>query len=486
MIAFTPDIFEKIGYGIKSTAQLVQLSYGPKGKNIAFKPVNDVPYILSNADVLIKNLNFEDHLENVGYQIIKQVMDKTYQTAGDGSGAAAILTAAIWENGIRNISAGNSPSELARGIRKAALLAADSLNKQAIFSSDSDTVYYLAKTACKGRDDLAKIVRDIFDQIGINGYIHVSDSQLCETVININHGIRWEQGFSSYEDKAFTLTNPLVLIINKDITDVRILFPAFTEAKEKDRDLLIICKDLNDDVRQAINYLRTNGGINVIPVCAPGHGEVRDSVLRDFGVIFFAKVYDDLILNAEGITASGLGVTSKAVISRKETVLTGAPNAGDSSIQKRRISLFSQLAECKNEDERYRIESMLLPISENTAEILVGGTMEMEMFEKKYLLDHAVRSVFSGLRNGYLPGGAKGFLAGSDAIEKSIEEFSDEEQLGAKIMAEALKSPIKHLSIEEADEDLIGVFDSLESVKTAVLASASAASEAITLAASIT
>ena len=515
MITFNPELYEKLGEGINASADLVQCTLGPAGRNVAFDPITDVPYILNNGKDIIKHLHFSDKITAIGSDIIKSSMAKAYWASGDGSVAAAVLIKSIWNNGMINIAAGADPMAIMRGIRKASAAAAKAIALSADKTDGFSTgdIYNIAKTAGSGRDDIAEIVSDVYEKIGPDGYVSVSDSQMAETVINVYNGVRWEEGFSGYEESSLTLENPLVLLLNKVIDDVRVVFPALEYARDNHRALLVIARELKDDVKKALAYVKANGGIDVVGVNAPGHGDVRDLNMKYFGIMFNAKVYDEITLDAEAVSPQGCGWVGKAVIGKKETLLQDIPNADDPLVLQRKEELLSQLKDIKSEDDRYRIEQMLMPISGKTAEILVGGVMEMEMFEKKYLTDNAIHSVLNAIKTGYLPGGGKAYILGIPAAEECAKELEGDERAGAKILIDALKEPMRQiirnagenpdsiiekieksekytgynvLSMKFEDFKQSGVLDSLACVQSAVEIAVSSVSTALSVSACIT
>jgi len=442
MIILEPNVYKTIGQGIKYACDAVKPTIGPLGKNIAYDPKIDVPYVVNSGREIVKRINFTENKPiMVGVDTVKQAMETAFWKSGDGSVATAILVQKMWDEGMRNIAAGTDSMAIMRGIRKAGEVADKAIKDQADKVDDSN-IRGLAKCAAAGRDDIADIVSEVYENIGPNGYITVEDSQMAETHISYFKGVKWANGFNGYwEEESITLEDVSVLLVNRILAQFEDITPLLTEAREKGKAVLIIARDFKQDVSNALHYVRDNAGVNVLGVIAPGHGEVRDKNMANFGVMFGATVFDEMMSDIKGITLSDCGHVDKAVVNKVQTVLQGIPNPDDPTVVARRNELYADLEHIKDENERYRIEQMLTPLAGDTAEILVGGVMEMEMFERKYLCENAIHNTYSAIKHGMLPGGGKGLMLAYDAVAKYADTLNRDEKIGALILQEALCAP---------------------------------------------
>lgn len=447
MIILDPEVYSVIGQGIKYSVDAVKPTIGPLGRNIAYDPKMDVPYIVNNGREIIKRVNFiDDKALMVGVDTVKQAMEKTYWAAGDGSVATAIIIQRLWDEGMKNIAAGADPMALGRGIKKAADCAVSELEKLTDKAKKED-VRGLALCAAGGRDDVADIVCDIYDHIGPNGYVTVEDSQMAETHVSYFKGVRWEKGFQGFwEIDSVTQENVKILLINRIVNRFEELAPVIKEARDKNTPLLIIARELKDDVINALHYVRDNGGVDVMGVIAPGYGEVRDTNMASFAAMFEGTVFDDMMTEVQDMKLSDCGHADKVIISKKETIIQGIPNPDDPEVVARRQRLYDDLDHIKDENERYRIEQMLTPLAGDTASVLVGGVMEMEMFERKYLVENSIHNTYNALKNGMLPGGGKGYILAVPAVRSFAEGLEKDEKTGALIFADALTAPAFQIS----------------------------------------
>ncbi len=443
MIILSPQVYNKIGEGLDYAVNAVKPTIGPLGRNIAFDPKMDVPYVINSGREIVKHVNFEDKATMVGVDVVKQAMEKAYWSSGDGAVATSILVQSMWNDGRRISAAGADSMALMRGIRKASEVAVNSLKEQADSVKGAEDIRKLAKCSAGGREDIADIVAEVYDNIGPDGYVTVEDSQMAETHINYFTGIKWDKGYSGhFEEQSIILEDPYILLVNQILSDFSVLAPALQEARNQGKAILIIAREFKDDVINALHYVRDKAAVDVMGVVAPGYGEVREQNMRFFSIMFHANVIDDMRMNVQGgITLADCGHAGKAVINKIETVIQGIPNADDPLVVSRRRELQNDLLNVKDENEIYRIEQMLTPLAGKTAEVKVGGVMEMEMFERKYLVDNAVHSAYGALKSGYLPGGGKSYILAVKAVEEYAETLQGDERTGAKILAQALSMP---------------------------------------------
>ncbi len=515
MIILSPEVYNKIGSGIDYAANAVKVTIGPLGRNIAFDPKMDVPYIINSGREIVKHVNFKDKAVMVGVDVVKQAMEKAFWTGGDGSVATAVLVQSMWNDAVHMDAAGADSMAIMRGIRKASEFALEAMKEQADRVEGDEDIRALAKCAAGGREDVADIVSEIYEHIGPDGYVTVEDSQMAETHISYFKGMRWEKGFlGHFEEESIVLEDPYILLINRIVNKFEDLAPILQQVRDKNRSMLIIVRELKDDVANTLHYIRDKAGVDVLAVNAPGYGDVRNSNMKYFGIMFGATVFDEMMQDIQtDITLDDCGHAGKVVMNKKNVVIQGIPNPDDPIVEARRRELYEDLNHIKNEDERYRIEQMLTPLAADTAEVKVGGIMEMEMFERKYLVDNAVHNTYSAIKAGFLPGGGKAFILAVPAVKKFAETLEGDEKIGANILADALTRPAFQIAenagldgksavekiltaedkytglnvLNEKYEDLrkAGVIDSLAVVESALITAVSSVSTAISVAACV-
>ncbi len=515
MIILSPEVYDKVGSGIDYAANAVKPTIGPLGRNIAFDPKMDVPYIINSGREIVKHVNFTDKAVMVGVDVVKQAMEKAFWAGGDGSVSTAIMVQSMWNDAVHLDAAGADSMALMRGIRKASDVALKALRDASDKVEGSDDIKALAKCAAGGRQDIADIVWEVYDHIGPNGYVTVEDSQMAETHISYFKGMRWEKGFlGHFEEESIVLEDPYVLLINRIVNKFEELAPVLQQIRDKNKSMIIIGREFKDDVINALHYVRDKAGVDVLAVTAPGYGDVRNSNMKYFGIMFGATVFDEMMQDIKTeITLDDCGHTGKVVMNKKEIVIQGIPNPDDPVVEARRKELYADLEHIKNEDERYRIEQMLTPLAGDTAEVKVGGVMEMEMFERKYLVDNAVHNTFSAVKAGFLPGGGKAFILAVPAVREFAKTLEGDERLGANILADALTKPAFQIAenagvdgkstveklleakdkytgfnvLTEKYEDLRkgGVLDSLSVIESALVTAVSSVSTAVSIAACV-
>jgi chaperonin GroEL len=451
-ILFKEDARQKILKGVRTLADAVKVTLGPKGRNVIIDKSYGAPHITKDGVTVAKEIDLEDKNENLGAQMVKEVASKTASKAGDGTTTATVLAEAIYSEGLRNVAAGANPLDLKRGMEKAVKTVIGELEKRSKQIKDKNEIEQVATISANNDKEIGKIIADAMERVGKDGTITVEEAKGFETTLEVVEGMNFDRGYLS----AYFMTNPetqeciledaYILIHEKKISAVKDMIPLLQAVAETGRPLLIIAEDVEGEALATLVVNRLRAGLKVCAVKAPGFGDRRKAILEDIAIITGAQVVsEELGLKLEQTTIEMLGRTKKITVTKEETTLVeGAGKKED--IQKRIAMLKRQIEETDSDYDREKLQERLAKLSGGIGVIRVGAATEVEMKEKKDRVDDAQHATAAAVEEGILPGGGVAFVRCIPAVNKLAEGLDGDERTGARIIAKALPAPLRQIA----------------------------------------
>ncbi|MFN4173909.1 MAG: chaperonin GroEL, partial [Parachlamydiaceae bacterium] len=449
-IIFNEDARLKLQKGIKKLADLVAFTLGPKGRNVGIEKSWGAPTVTNDGNSIVKEVTLDDVYENMGVQMAKEVAQKLKEKCGDGTTTATLLTSALVENGIKNISAGASPIGIKRGIDKAVEAITQYLDKEAIPVKGDAEIRNIATVSASGNNHVGDIIADAMARVGKNGVITIEESRGTETTVENVEGMQFDRGYLS----PYFVTNPdkmivemedvSLLISDKKINSIHELLPILNTIASTGKNLLIIAEDIEGDALSTLVINKLRGTLKVAAVKAPGFGDRRKAMLQDIAVLTGATVVsDDIGLSLKDIQPDALGSAKKVTISKEHTTIVDG--AGKESDIKARIKqIDNEAANTTSSYDKEKLEERKAKLTGGVAVIKVGAPSEPELKQKKQQFEDSLSSTKAAVEAGIVPGGGKALLNAAKSL--SNLKLNGDEAIGAKIVAIACEAPLRQIA----------------------------------------
>jgi chaperonin GroEL len=449
-IAYSTEAREAIRQGIKKLAQAVKVTLGPCGRNVVLEKSFGSPTVTKDGVSVAKEIELEDSYENMGAQMVKEVASKTSTVAGDGTTTATILAESIFEEGLKNITAGANPMQVKRGIEMAVEKIVEELKKMSTKIESSKQIEQVATCSANQDAEIGRTMAQAMDKVGKDGVITVEEGQSLETVVELVEGMQFDKGFISphfinnYEDMACVLEKPYILIHEKKISSIKSLVPVLEKVAKAGRGLLIIAEDLEGEALATLVVNKLRGVLQCAAVKAPGFGDRRKAMLDDIGVLTGGEpVFEDLGIDLERVELSQLGQAKRITIDKDNTTIV--EGAGTTAAIKGRIEQIKREIESTTSDyDIEKLQERLAKLSGGVAQINVGAATEAEMKEKKARVEDALHACRAAVEEGILPGGGVAMLRTLKALDKI--KAKDDEKIGVDIVKRAIIAPIKQIA----------------------------------------
>ncbi len=449
-IAYNTEAREAIRQGIKKLAQAVKVTLGPCGRNVILEKSYGSPTVTKDGVSVAKEIELEDAYENMGAQMVKEVASKTSTVAGDGTTTATILAEAIYEEGLKNITAGANPMQVKRGIDMAVEKIVDELKKMSTKIESSKQIEQVATCSANQDAEIGRIMAKAMDKVGKDGVITVEAGQSIETTVEVVEGMQFDKGFVSphfinnYEDMTCVLEKPYILINEKKISSIKSLVPLLEKIAKQGRPLLIIADDIEGEALATLVVNKLRGVLQCAAVKAPGFGDRRKAMLADIGVLTGGEpIFEDLGMDIEKVDLSQLGQAKRVTVDKDNTTIV--EGAGSTEAIKGRIEQIKREIESTTSD--YDIEKLrerFAKLSGGVAQINVGAATEAEMKEKQARVEDALHACRAAAEEGILPGGGVAMLRTLKALDKL--KAKDDEKIGVDIVKRAIVAPIKQIA----------------------------------------
>jgi chaperonin GroEL len=451
-LLYTDDARKKLLAGAEKLARAVGSTLGPTGRNVIIDKSFGGPTVTKDGVTVSKEIDLPDPFENMGAKLVNAVAQKTSDAAGDGTTTATILALSIYQEGLRNITAGANPMAVKRGIEKAVDAAVKHLDSMSKQLKTKDEMKQVASISANNDPTIGALMADAFEKVGKDGVITVEEGKTSETTLEFVEGMQFDKGYiSPYfvtnpQEMKCELDDPFILIYEKKLSNVRDMLPLLEKVAQSAKPLLIIAEDVESEALAALVVNRLRGVLNVCAVKAPGFGDRRKAMLGDIAVLTGGQfISEDLGLKLENITLEQLG-RAKTVRVEKEncTIINGAGKKPN--IQKRIAQIQSQRDATESEYDKEKFSERLAKLTGGVAIIRVGAATEADMKQKKGRVEDALHATRAAVAEGILPGGGVACIRAIDAVRSSAAKLHGDEKAGADIVARALEKPVRTIA----------------------------------------
>ncbi len=450
-IKFGEDARKKMLDGVNKLADTVKVTLGPKGRNVVLDKSFGAPLITNDGVTIAKEIELDDPYENIGARLVKEVATKTNDIAGDGTTTATVLAQAIIKEGVKNVAAGGDPMAIKRGIDKAVESAVEGLKGISSEINGKEDIARVASISANS-NEIGELIAEAMEKVSKDGVITIEESKTATTGLNVVEGMQFDKGYiSPYfvtdTDKMETvMDNPYILITDKKISNIQEILPLLESLMQQSGKLLIIADDIESEALSTLVLNKLRGVLNVAAVKAPGFGDRRKEMLEDIAVLTGGEVItSDLGLELKDTTIEQLGRAKQVKIQKENTIIVDG--AGDKEKLSARVKqIKTQLEETTSEFDKEKLQERLAKIAGGVAVVEVGAATEVEMKEKKLRIEDALSATKAAVEEGIVAGGGTALVNIMPAVEKCLNDLSEEEKIGAKIVLKALEEPVRQIA----------------------------------------
>jgi chaperonin GroEL len=449
-VKFGADAREKMLRGVDILADAVQVTLGPKGRNVVIDKSFGAPRTTKDGVTVAKEVELADKFENMGAQMVREVASKTNDAAGDGTTTATVLARAIVREGAKSVAAGMNPMDLKRGIEKAVEVVVADLKKRSKKIKSNDEIAQVGTISANGDVAVGKMIAEAMAKVGNEGVITVEEAKSLDTELEVVEGMQFDRGYISpyfvtnAEKMVAELEEPYILIHEKKLGSLKDLLPVLEAIVQSGRPLLIIAEEVEGEALATLVVNKLRGGLKVAAVKAPGFGDRRKAMLEDIAIVTNGQVIsEDLGIKLENVKLSMLGTAKKVRITKDDTTIIDGSGA-KKDIQARVAQIKAQIEETTSDYDKEKLQERLAKLAGGVAVIRVGGATEVEVKEKKDRVDDALNATKAAVEEGIVPGGGTALLYTTKAL-KDLTGDNDDQNVGIAIVRKAIQSPIRQI-----------------------------------------
>ena len=466
-IKFSSDARSAMVRGVDILADTVKVTLGPKGRNVVLEKSFGSPLITNDGVTIAKEIELEDHFENMGAKLVSEVASKTNDIAGDGTTTATVLTQAIVREGIKNVTAGANPIGIRRGIETAVAAAVGALKNNAIPVANKEAIAQVAAVSSRS-EKVGEYISEAMEKVGKDGVITIEESRGMETELEVVEGMQFDRGYLSQymvtdsEKMVADLENPYILITDKKISNIQEILPLLESILQSNRPLLIIADDVDGEALPTLVLNKIRGTFNVVAVKAPGFGDRRKAMLEDIAILTGGTVItEDLGLELKDATIEALGQAARVTVDKDSTVIV--EGAGNPEAISHRVAVIkSQIETTTSEFDREKLQERLAKLSGGVAVIKVGAATETELKEMKLRIEDALNATRAAVEEGIVAGGGTALVNVIPAVADL--ELTGDEATGRNIVLRALEEPVRQIAHNAGFEGSI-VIDRLKNAE---------------------
>ncbi len=466
-IKFSSDARSAMVRGVDILADTVKVTLGPKGRNVVLEKSFGSPLITNDGVTIAKEIELEDHFENMGAKLVSEVASKTNDIAGDGTTTATVLTQAIVREGIKNVTAGANPIGIRRGIETAVAAAVEALKNNAIPVANKEAIAQVAAVSSRS-EKVGEYISEAMEKVGKDGVITIEESRGMETELEVVEGMQFDRGYLSQymvtdsEKMVADLENPYILITDKKISNIQEILPLLESILQSNRPLLIIADDVDGEALPTLVLNKIRGTFNVVAVKAPGFGDRRKAMLEDIAILTGGTVItEDLGLELKDATIEALGQAVRVTVDKDSTVIV--EGAGNPEAISHRVAVIkSQIETTTSEFDREKLQERLAKLSGGVAVIKVGAATETELKEMKLRIEDALNATRAAVEEGIVSGGGTALVNVIPAVADL--ELTGDEATGRNIVLRALEEPVRQIAHNAGFEGSI-VIDRLKNAE---------------------
>ncbi|WP_426792527.1 chaperonin GroEL [Achromobacter xylosoxidans] len=461
-VKFHDNARARVVKGVNILADAVKVTLGPKGRNVLLERSFGAPTITKDGVSVAKEIELKDKFENMGAQIVKQVASKTADVAGDGTTTATVLAQAIVQEGMKYVASGMNPMDLKRGIDQAVSAVVEALRKLSKPISTSKETAQVAALSANADEAIGKIIADAMDKVGREGVITVEDGKSLDNELDIVEGMQFDRGYlSPYfitdpEKQVAQLDDPLVLLYDKKISNVRELLPVLEGAAKAGKPLLIVAEDVEGEALATLVVNAMRGVLKVTAVKAPGFGDRRKAMLEDIAILTGAAVIsEETGKQLEKATLQDLGSAKRIEVRKEDTIIIDGAGKQE-AIDARVKTLRKQIEDATSDYDREKLQERVAKLAGGVAVIKVGAATEVEMKEKKDRVDDALHATRAAVEEGIVPGGGVALLRARAAIQ-DLKGANADQDAGIRIVRRALEAPLRAIVANAGEEPSVVV-----------------------------
>ncbi len=449
-VKFSTDARDRMMRGVDILANAVKVTLGPKGRNVILEKSFGAPRTTKDGVTVAKEIELEDHFENMGAQMLREVASKTNDEAGDGTTTATLLAQSIVREGLKAVAAGMNPMDLKRGIDKAVKEVVKDIGKKAKKVSSSEEIAQVGTISANGEASIGNMIAEAMQKVGNEGVITVEEAKSLDSELDVVEGMQFDRGYLSpyfitnAEKMICELEDPYILIHEKKLSNLQAMLPVLEAVVQSSRPLLIIAEDIEGEALATLVVNKLRGGLKVAAVKAPGFGDRRKAMLQDLATLTGGQmVSEDLGIKLENVGLDMLGTCKRVSITKDDTtVVDGAGKKKD--IEARVGQIKAQIEETTSDYDKEKLQERLAKLAGGVAVIKVGGATEMEVKERKDRVDDALNATRAAVEEGIVPGGGVALLRASKFID--VEGDNPDQDSGVNIVRRALQAPLRQIA----------------------------------------
>jgi chaperonin GroEL len=449
-LKFDQEARNSILEGVNILANVVKVTLGPKGRNVVLEKSFGSPVVTKDGVTVAKEIELEDHFQNMGAKMVKEVASKTSDTAGDGTTTATLLAQAIYREGYRVVAAGANPMDVKRGIDYAVEEVVKELKKLSKPVKEQKEISQVGTISANNDSTIGNIIAEAMNKVGKEGVITVEEAKAMETTLEVVEGMQFDRGYiSPYfvtdpEKMETVLEDPFILLFEKKISNMKELLPILEQVAKTGTPLLIIAEDIEGEALATLVVNKLRGTLKCAAVKAPGFGDRRKAMLEDIGILTGGTaIFEDVGVKLEKMKMDDLGRAKKVVIDKDNTtIVEGAGKA--SAIEGRIKQIRVQIEETTSDYDKEKLQERLAKLAGGVAVIKVGAATETEMKEKKARVEDALNATRAAVEEGIVPGGGVAYLRCLPVLKKV--KLEGDRQTGVEIITKALEEPIRQIA----------------------------------------
>ena len=461
-VLFGDSARKKMLKGVNVLADAVKATLGPKGRNVIIEKSFGAPTITKDGVSVAKEIELEDRFENMGAQLVKDVASRANDDAGDGTTTATVLAQAIVNEGYKAVAAGMNPMDLKRGIDKATIAIVAELKNLSKPCADTKAIAQVGTISANSDSSIGDIIAEAMEKVGKEGVITVEEGTGLENELSVVEGMQFDRGYLSpyFVNKPETmvaeLDSPLILLVDKKISNIREMLPVLEAVAKAGRPLLIVSEDVEGEALATLVVNNMRGIVKVAAVKAPGFGDRRKAMLQDIAVLTGGTVISEEIgLSLESATLENLGSAKRVTISKENTIIVDGAGV-EQDIQARITQIRAQVAETSSDYDREKLQERLAKLSGGVAVIKVGAGSEVEMKEKKARVEDALHATRAAVEEGVVPGGGVALIRALEALTNLTGDNADQ-NVGIAVLRRAVEAPLRQIAANSGDEPSVVV-----------------------------
>jgi chaperonin GroEL len=462
MLVFDENARRRLETGVNKLADTVKVTLGPKGRNVVLDKKFGAPTITNDGVTIARDIELEDHFENMGAQLVKEVATKTNDVAGDGTTTATVLAQSLVREGLRNVAAGANPMSLKRGIEKAVAAAVVSIGKQ---SREVEGRQEIAQVAAISAADasIGEVLAEAIDKVGKDGTVTVEESNTFGLELDFTEGMQFDKGFlSPYfvtdpERQEAVLEDAYLLMVNGKVSSVHDLVPVLEKVMQTGKPLLIVAEDVEGEALATLVVNKIRGLFSSVAVKAPGFGERRKAMLGDIAVLTGAQLISEEVgLKLENTSLDLLGRARRVVVTKDDTTVIDGAGSQD-EVKGRIAQIKREIEETDSDWDREKLQERLAKLAGGVAVVKVGAATEVELKEKKHRIEDALSATRAAIEEGIVAGGGTALIRSRSAVNDVVASLKGDEATGAGIVGRALAEPLKWIAINAGFEGAVMV-----------------------------